>query len=103
MRTVTATTLVLMGEHSSLTLNDFETATGERLVNALTFYDKPLGSYAVVGEATITLTLHDTEGLKSAKVEQLKAKLQNTQAVAEVKCNQIREQINSLLALEYKP
>lgn len=103
MRTVTANCLVLMGEYSNLTLNDFETADGDKLVRNLTFFNQELPSYAVVGEATITMTLHDTEGLKSAKVEQLKAELQKTQADAEVKCNHIREQINSLLALEYKP
>ena len=103
MRTVTAKTLVLMGEYCSLTTEDFATADGEKLVNSLTFYDKPLGSYTVVGEAEITLKLHDKEQLVDAKVDSLKAQLQKTQADAEVACNRIREQIQSLLAISYKP
>lgn len=104
MRTVTTKTLVQMSEYCSLTTEQFETADGERLASALFFHPLVIDDgYTIVGEATITMTLHDKDKLIDAKVDSLKAQLQKTQADAEVACNRIREQINSLLALEYKP
>lgn len=104
MRTVTAQVLVQMGEYCHLTPADFETMDGNELADRLAFYTNPLtGDYAVVGEATITMKLHTKEKLIAAKVESLNAVLQKEIADSEVRKNILREQINSLLAITYKP
>lgn len=103
MRTVTVKTLAQMAEYCSLTPEDFETADAERLARALFFYPTLLSGHTEVGKAEITMTLYDTDKLIDSKVDSLKAQLRKTQADAEVACNRIREQINSLLAITYKP
>lgn len=103
MRTVTAKVIAQMNEYCMLTPEDFESGSGEKLANQLSFYHQPLPGYAVVGEATITMTLHDKDQLIDAKVDSLKEALNKEVADSHVRQTKLREQIQSLLAISYKP
>lgn len=103
MRTVTAKLQAFVSCQGVLSPKELATGDGQRIIKWLSFHDKPLADWTHVGEATITVDLIGEKEIVENAVGELKAKLQKTQADAEVECNRIREQINSLLALEYKP
>lgn len=104
MRTVTAKVLVQMSEYCSLTPDDFETMSGDQLAGRLHMHPERLAeSYTIVGEATVTMTIPNSEQLIAAKVSALEDQLRKHDADAEVKRNKIKEHINSLLAITYKP
>lgn len=54
-----------------------------------------------VGNATITVELVSTDALVANKVEALKGELQSVRAAAQLRENQINDQIQNLLALTY--
>jgi hypothetical protein len=106
-RTVTATVNAYV-TNTFTTIDELYNGEPYKVISALKLYDAGEGrnapdSWVLAGTAEVTLTLNEPDSLNAHKVDSLKAELQKTQADAEVKCNKIREQINSLLAIEYKP
>ena len=106
-RTVTATVNAYVTNNHT-TVDELYNGNPADVVGALKFFYKEdprsvPDCWVLAGSAEVTLTLNDPDSLITHKVDSLKAELKQTQADAEVKCNRIREQINNLLALEYKP
>lgn len=105
MRTVTAKVNAYVTSEYT-TIEQLYQGKPEQVIGALKFFYDPSAtpnSWVLAGTAEITLTLNDPDDLITHKVGALKAELRKTQANAEVRCNVLREQINNLLALEYKP
>lgn len=103
MRTVTGTLKVYLSDLSTLTPADLVTGSADKLLKRLNYYDHPVAGWTQVGEATISVTLMDENEIIGNAVVALKQEIQKTQADAEVKCNHLREKINNLLAIEFKP
>lgn len=105
MRTVTAKVNAYV-TNDYTTIEELYQGEPANVVGALKFYlneSATPDSWVLAGTAEITLTLNDADNMITHKVASLRAALQKTQADAEVRCNVLREQINNLLALEYKP
>lgn len=104
MRTVTSKINAYL-TNEWVTIDQLFNDEAEQVLNRLCFYSHNCApnTWVHVGTAEITLTLNKPDDLIASKVESLKADLQKTQADAEVRCNQLREKINNLLAIEFKP
>lgn len=106
MRTVKATIPAYIVSQFT-TLDQLFKKSDREAINELEFYDNGAGtfppSWILAGTAEIVVTLREETELIHGKIDSLRAELKQTQADAEVKCNEIREKINNLLALEYKP
>lgn len=59
--------------------------------------------YTRVGTAEITLHLIDRDTLVLSKIDALKAEAKKTRADAAVRCNEIENQIQNLLAITHSP
>ena len=106
MRTVKATMPAYIVSQFT-TLEQLFKKSDREAINELRFYDNGAGKFPQnwipAGTAEIAVTLREETELIHGKIDSLRAELKQTQADAEVRCNQIRERINNLLALEYKP
>lgn len=103
MRTVTGKIGVYISPYMHVGPQELETMEVAELITRLSFMSCQVKGYSLVGEATVTFEIPDTDTLITNKVDALKEELQQTQAAAEVACNKIREQIQQLLAISYKP
>jgi hypothetical protein len=89
-------------KHSRLTPEQIANATGEQLVDSLSFtnLDMATQGYTKVGTATIEFDLIDRQEMIDNKVVALRAELQGVKADAQVKVQRLEEQLQSLLAIE---
>ena len=71
----------------------------------VSFYEKDMGKvsnkYQVLGKATVTFDVVDID-ISGIQIESLKKQKQQILAEAHVKAEQIEQQIQSLLAIEYQ-
>ena len=102
MTTITTTRKVLLSPYGC-SRPDQVALNAQDHVDFMSFPTCNIEGYTEIGTAEITITLHDRDEIVANKLGELKARLQQTQADAEVACNRIREQIQSLLAITYQP
>jgi hypothetical protein len=89
-------------KHSRLSPEQIANATGEQLVDSLSFtnLDMATQGYTKVGTATIEFDLIDRQEMIDNKVVALRAELQGVKADAQVKVQKLEDQLQSLLAIE---
>ena len=89
-------------KHSRLSPEQILTATGEELVDSVSFtnLDMSTQGYTKIGVATIEFELINRDEMIQNKVVALRAELQGVKAEAQVKVQRLEEQLQSLLAIE---
>ena len=89
-------------KHSRLSPEEIVNATGEQLVDAISFTNLDMSSqgYTKIGTATIEFDLIDRNEMIDNKIVSLRAELQGVKAEAQVKVQRLEEQLQSLLAIE---
>jgi hypothetical protein len=89
-------------KHSRLSPEEIANATGEQLVDSVSFTNLDMASngYTKIGTATIEFDLIDRNEMIDNKIVSLRAELQGVKADAQVKVQKLEDQLNSLLAIE---
>lgn len=89
-------------KHSRLSPEQILTATGEELVDSVSFtnLDMSTQGYTKIGVATIEFDLIDRNEMIDNKIVSLRAELQGVKADAQVKVQKLEDQLQSLLAIE---
>ena len=105
MNTFTQTVTAWIPGHCSFTPSDFA-AQKSGIAGALGYTEDPNSSmgehgWTKVGIAEITLHLIDNDQMVLNKIDALKAEAKKTRADAAVRCNEIENQIQNLLAITY--
>lgn len=97
---VTAT--AWLSKHSRLSPEQILTATGEQLIEDISFTELDMTShgYTKVGTATVEFDLIDCNAMIDNKIVALRAELQGVKAEAQVKVQRLEDQLQSLLAIE---
>lgn len=107
MRTVTAKVNAYVTNQFT-TIDELYKGEPTDVVGALKFYYKEdkrnvPDCWVLAGSAEVTLTLNDPDDLIAHKVDSIKAELNKEIADSHRKQTMLREQIQSLLAISYKP
>jgi len=104
MRTITGTMPAWLTNNYT-TPDELEKGDPSSIIGTLAYYPKNVcpEHWVQVGTAKIEVTLISREELTEHKADQLRAEIQKTQADAAVRVNSLTEQLNSLLAITYKP
>ena len=91
-----------LSKHSRLSPEEIVNATGEQLVDSVSFtnLDMSTQGYTKIGTASIEFDLIDRNEMIDNKVIALRAELQGVKAEAQVKVQRLEEQLQSLLAIE---
>jgi hypothetical protein len=87
------------------TIDEVKRYEGEDLLNMVSFsnFDLTDNGYTVIGEAEISLRVLDEDQILSNKIASLTRQKQSIIAEAQAKATVIEGQIQSLLAITYKP
>jgi hypothetical protein len=91
-----------LSKHSRLSPEQILSATGEQLVEDISFTELDMSThgYTKVGTATIEFDLIDRNDMIQNKVAALQAEMQIVKADAQVKVQKLEDQLQSLLAIE---
>jgi len=96
------TIIAWLTKHSRLSPEEIVNATGEQLVDSVSFTNLDMASngYTKIGTATIEFDLINRDQLIDNKIVSLRAELQGVKADAQVKVQRLEDQLQSLLAIE---
>lgn len=97
MDIITGQINVYLSPYSNLSMNDYDKA--KDVAQFLFFKDKPTGEYTLVGKADISITFSPRADIVANKVDVLRTELQTVRAKAQLKANEIEQQIQNLLAI----
>ena len=91
-----------LSKHSRLSPEQIAIATGEQLVEDVSFTELNMATqgYTKIGTATIEFDLIDRNEIIDNKVAALRAELQGVKAEAQIKVQKLEDQLQSLLAIE---
>lgn len=103
MATITGTTKVWMSKYCSVTPQELEAGTADVEDFFYTSSDMNDSGYTYIGDAKLTVTTFEPKTIIANKVEALKEEAKAIRAEAHMKCTQIEEQIQNLLAITYEP
>ena len=102
MKTITASVPAYMNKWSSI--DELMERTPEDAISSIfTGHTSSDGTWIRIGSATVTVEIADDKEVKAGLVESLKEEKKKIQADAEKSITEIDAQIQSLLAIEYKP
>ena len=101
MKTITATVPAYM--HKCLPLDELMNIAPESAISRIVIGGTHDESWLWIGSASVTVEIADEKEIKTELVESLKEAKKKIQADAEKNITDIDAQIQSLLAIEYKP
>ena len=101
MRTITATVPAYMSKYNSI--DSLENTYPETAISQLIFTNGEVNDWVWIGSASVTVEIADDKEIKAGLIESLKDEKKKIQADAEKSITEIDAQIQSLLAIEYKP
>lgn len=96
MNTITGKVDVYLSPYSDLLIDEINEQTPLSKMHLTSF--APEG-YTLIGEATVSVTVFPRDVVVTNKVTALRAELQTVRAKAQLKANEIEQQIQNLLAI----
>lgn len=106
MKTITGNLFAFATDRSAFNPGMIGSSPDDEVIETLSFAGESMLDYATwtrVGKVELTIAFDDTDTIVANKVDKLRDKKRNVQAEAEKIITEIDAQIQSLLAIEYKP
>lgn len=102
-RTITTEVFAIASPYSRLTPEDLRSGDIGPDLQYCTTDMSGCEGYTVVGKGTVTVELHSISDITANQVAVLRKQVEQVQAQAQAKVNQLQDQIRNLQALTYEP